>query len=144
MLCKLNLENTFDLQGTSLTTATRGILNPTTLATLTETQTVRISSSTGNFDVTSTDATIISRVQSNTPLHRGTVDNTINDSWTGTNAIYITADASGGCFNSDISLSKNIVHVCGNANGTHWIPSSNAQMERYNAGDIADAQYFQL
>ena len=131
-------------QGTSLSIATRGILNPTTLATLTETQIVRISSSTGNFDVTSTDATIISRVQSNTPLHRGVVDNTINDSWIGINAIYITGNATGGCFNTDTSLSKNIVHVCGNNNGIHWIPSSSAQMEQYFSLDIADTDYFQL
>ena len=131
-------------QGTSLTIATRGILNPTTLATLTETSIVRISSSTGNFDVTSTDATIISRIQSNTPLHRGAADNTINDSWIGTNAVYITVNASGCTNTTDTSLSKNIVHVCGNTNGTHWIPSSNAQMERYNDGNIPSTDFFQL
>jgi hypothetical protein len=130
-------------QGTSLTTATRGVLNPTTLATLTETSIVRISSSTGNFDVTSTDATIISRVQSNTPLHRGLADNAINDHWIGTNAVYITVNASG-CTNSGTSLHQYIVHVCGNANGTHWNPFSNEQRERYNALEIPDADFFQL
>ena len=130
-------------QGTSLTTATRGIHNPTTLATLTETSIVRISSSTGNFDVTSTDATIISRVQSNTPLHRGLADNAINDHWIGTNAIYITADATG-CSTNITFLHQIVVHVCGNANGTHWIPSSNAQMERYNTGNISSTNFFQL
>ena len=131
-------------QGTSLTIATRGILNPTTLATLTETSIVRISSSTGNFDVTSTDATIISRVQSNTTLHSGVVaDNAINDHWIGTNAIYITANATG-CTANITFLHQIVVHICGNANGTHWNPFSNEQRVKFNAGEIPDAEFLQL
>ncbi len=129
-------------QGTSLTTATRGILNPTILATLTETSIVRISSSTGNFDVTSTDATIISRVQSNTSLHKGVADNTINDSWTGTNAIYITADAT--CPSSFTSLHQGIAHGCGNGDSFHWLPFNNEQKERFTDGEIPDAAFLQL
>ena len=130
-------------QGTSLTNAARGILNPTVLATLTETQEVRLSSSTGNFDVTTTNTTIISRIQSNTTLHRGIADNAINDGWTGTNSIYITTNASCGT-SSGVNLHKNIVHGCGNTNVTHWIPFNSLQMEKHALGQIANTAYMQL
>ena len=130
-------------QGTSLTTAARGILNTTVLAALTETQEVRISSSTGNFDVTTTDATIISRVQSNTTLHQGTADNAINNTWTGTNSSYITDNAS--CTTPDgIVLHENIVHTCGNTAGYIWTPANSVQREQFSSGEIANAEFFQL
>lgn len=130
-------------QGSSLTTAARGILNATILGALTEIQIVRISSSTANFDVTTTDATIIGRIQSNTTLHQGTADNSINDNWTGTNAAYITANAS--CITVDgTSLHENIVHACGNTAGYHWIPSSGTQREQFASGEIANSAFFQL
>ena len=130
-------------QGTSLNNTTRGILNTAILGALTETQEVRISSSTGNLDVTTTDATIISRIQSNTTLHQGTADNLINSNWAGTNAIYITVNSS--CITVDgTSLHENIIHVCGNVAGFHWIPSSSFQAEQFSSGEVANSTFFQL
>lgn len=130
-------------QSTSLNNSTRGILSAAALSVLTETKEVRMSSSTGNFDVTTNNTTIISRVQSNTTLHQGSADNTINDDWIGTNSAYITANAS--CASgSGASLHQNIVHGCGNTLITHWIPSSSLQMERHTDGDIANSEYMQL
>ncbi|GEM_PF-5801101 len=131
-------------QSNSLTNATRGILTSTALAALTEAQEVRFSSSTGNIDVTTTDATIISRIQSNTTLHQGTADNSINDNWIGTNSGFLTADAS--CVTVDgTTLEQNLFHPCGNATtGFHWIPSSSTQREQFGSGDVANATFFQL
>lgn len=86
---------------------------------------MRISSRTGNIDA------IISRVQSNSTLHRGVADNAINNDWTGTNSSYITDDAS--CTTPHgTSLHQTIAHPCGNAGtGFHWIPTDNFQMEIY-------------
>ncbi len=61
-------------QSASLTIASRGIFTTTVLAVLNEIREVRFSSSTGNVDVVTTDATLISRVQSNTTLHQGVAD----------------------------------------------------------------------
>lgn len=130
-------------QQTSLNTTTRGILTPAGLAALSGIQDVRISSSTGNFDVNTNDIGIISRVQSNATLHQGSADNAINDNWTGTNAGFITGDAS--CATSGgTSLHQNIGHLCGNTGGFHWIPSGNIQRERHNNGEIANTASLQL
>ena len=64
-------------QGTSIDNSTRGILSPTVLSTLTEILEVRISSSSGSIDVTTSNSTIISRVQNNNTLHRGAADNAV-------------------------------------------------------------------
>ena len=130
-------------QGTSLNTTTRGILNTTVLAVLTETIEVRISSSTGNLDVTTTNATIISRIQSNTTLHQGSADNGINNNWSGTNATYITC-GSGCSSNHGPSLRGSIIHLCGNGNGMHWIPSINKQMEKHSNDEISSTDFLQL
>ena len=103
-----------------MNTTTRGILNPTLLGALVDIREVRISSSTGNFDITTSDAGIISRVQNNITFHQGVADNAINNSWAGTNANFMTNDAS--CTtNSGTSLHENVGHLCGNTGGFHWI-----------------------
>jgi hypothetical protein len=130
-------------QGTSLSASSRGILNATVLASLGSITHVRISTSTGNFNVVSSNATIISRLKTNYTLHRGAADNIINDSWSGTNSNYITMDASG-CTNTIVNLHQNIVHVCGNGNGFHWVQTSNAQSVSLSGGDIADAASMHL
>ncbi len=130
-------------QGTTLNQSSRGILTPAVLATLTETQTVRLSHSGGQFDVSTTNSTIIGRIQSNTTLHRGVADNTINNNWTGTNAAYITIDAT--CSSSaGNSLHQSIVHLCGMTNGTHWMPSLSQQRLRHGLGELANTQSMSL
>ncbi len=134
-------------QGTVLTNSTRGILTTAALAELTDANEARISHSEGNFDVTTTNATILSRIRSNTTLHKGIADNGINNDWTGTEATAITVDASGTTAAGN-SLHQNIVHVNGNSAGFHWIPTGGgAQAIRYAgafAGEIADNESFTL
>lgn len=128
--------------GTSLSTSSRGIMNATVLASLSSITQVRISTSDGAVNVTSSNSTILSRLRSNLPLHKGTVDNAINDSWTGTNSSYLTIDAS--CNNAAANLNQNIIHVCGNGGGFHWVPTSSAQREVWNNGEVADGTAFYL
>ncbi|HET8859582.1 T9SS type A sorting domain-containing protein [Marivirga sp.] len=129
--------------GTSLTNTTRGILNSTVLSKLTSSTEVRISSSTGNLDVITNNSTIISRVTSNTALSRGSVDNGINDFWTGTNSIYLTGNAT--CSSSsNNSLHQRVFHSACNARGFHWIPIGDLRREDHSAGEIPAGNYFQL
>ncbi|MFD2568420.1 hypothetical protein, partial [Pseudotenacibaculum haliotis] len=134
-------------QGTALTNSSRGILSAAALATLTDANEARISHSGGNFDVTTSNATILSRITTNTTLHQGTADNTINNDWTGTEATAITVDAS--CTTSSgTSLHQNVAHLCGNTSGYHWIPSQGTQRIRHSAGsfsgEIANGESFTL
>lgn len=121
----------------------RGIFNTTILALLTETAKVRISSSTGTFDVNTIDATIISRILSNTTLHQGVANNVINSSWLGTNAQFMTAATT--CTTSlATSLHENIAHGCGNNGVTHWIPNAGLQRETSTSGEIANGEYLKI
>ena len=122
-------------QGASLTNATRGILNTTALSRLTDANEVRISHSGGNLDVTTTNSTILSRIRSNTTIHRGSPDNGINNNWTGNQASAMTVDAN--CTTgSGNSLHQNVMHLCGPSSGFHWIPSTSLQRIRYSTGSF--------
>jgi hypothetical protein len=134
-------------QSNTLTNATRGILSTDALATLTTATSVRISHSGGNLDILSTNATLLNRVTTNTTLHQGTLDNTINDTWTGTNSTAITVDAT--CTSSrGTSLHQNIAHLCGNTSGFHWIPNTGVQRIRHSSGsftgEIGNTESFTL
>ncbi|TVZ57260.1 putative secreted protein (Por secretion system target) [Lutibacter sp. Hel_I_33_5] len=128
-------------QGTALTDAARGILNPTILATLTDATSVRVSHSGGLIDATSTDATYLSRITSNISLHRGNLndgngdDNTLNNSWSGTGATELTVNAN--CSSgSNFLLHQKIIHPCGNVNGFTWFPNADHQRTLWNNGEI--------
>ncbi len=130
-------------QVTALNNSSRGILDPTILATLVDMTEIRLSHSSGNLDILTSDPTLISRVISNTTLHRGLIDNAINDNWTGTNANYVTANASCNT-SSGGSLHQNIIHPCGNAQTTHWIPSGSYQRLRWDFGEMPASESFSL
>ena len=134
-------------QTNTLTNTTRGILSTAALATLTTATSVRISHSGGNLDITSTNTTLLTRITTNTTLHQGKDDNTINSTWTGTNNTAITVPAS--CTsNRGTNLNQNIAHLCGNTSGFHWIPSIGNQRIRHSVGannnEIADGETFTL
>lgn len=134
-------------QRTSLNNSTRGILNPTVLSRLTDANEVRISHSGGDFDVTTTNATILARLRSNTAFHRGTsFDNVVNSGWSGTESSAITGD--GTCTQNSTSLHENIVFICGNSSGLHWAPSTSNQRIRWStgahSGEIPSSESFSL
>ncbi|MFK7773298.1 MAG: IgGFc-binding protein [Saprospiraceae bacterium] len=123
--------------------STRGILTPAALATLTDITEVKITHSSGNLDIVSTNSTLLSRITSNTTLHNGSIDNTFNNSWVGINANYVTGIASCNT-SSGGSLHQNIIHLCGNSSGFHWIPSGSYQRLIWSQGDISSTESFSL
>jgi len=77
-------------------------------------------------------------------LHMGFSDNEINDSWTGTNAHYMTVDATCDVTGSSsfvytlTGLHENVAYTCGIGDGIDWRPSANTQRVSGNLGEIGD------
>jgi hypothetical protein len=130
-------------QGTSLNTATRGILNPTILLKFGSANKARIRVSTGALDVQNTNASILSRIVNNQALHKGSNDNSFQ-TWTGTNTAGATFSAGGCNATTNIALHQRIIHAACMGAGVHWIPYDNSQQIRSDLGNIAANQYFQL
>jgi hypothetical protein len=128
----------------SLTISARGILNSTCLAALTDATEARMSFSGGTFDVTTSKAGVLQRIRANEAISKGAGDNSINDSWSGTNTSSVQFTGSGCTASANITLGERIFHACGNFNGFHWIPYDNAQKLRANLSNITSTQYFQL
>ncbi len=122
-------------QVSALTNTSRGLLNSSILAKFTNATIARISHSGGNLDAITSNATILSRITTNSTLHGGSSDNTINNSWTGTEATAITIDAT--CVSPrGTALQQNVFHLCGNTSGLHWIPSISMQRIRFSRGSF--------
>lgn len=107
----------------------RGIAPAAFLSNLGNIGYTRISSSDAALDIVTSNSTILSRVKSAQTLHEGDPDNTINDTWTGTSAGNITADAT--CHSAVIALKARIVHTCGVATGMNWIPKDGLRQIHY-------------
>ncbi len=128
---------------TAVSTASTGILNTTILSTLTDIAELKMEGYHGGdlrMDITSTNATLISKVQSGTTLHRGINDNTANNSWTGTGSGYITANTT--CHSSvsqfGQTLRENVAHMCGIVGGIHWQPRRRMARVSYSWGEIGN------
>jgi len=127
----------------NLDSSVRGILTASALTNLGFIKKVKISSSNGVLDVVSDNATIIARVKSGQTLHQGVNDNAINDSWTGASESNIKDDAFCTTSNGTI-LKENIIHTCGSANGTTWIPSSGIRRIIDGSGNVTNTVSFGL
>lgn len=130
-------------QGSSLTTSARGIMNTTVLAAITTHTEIRITASSGNIDVTSSNATLLARITSNTTLHTGSADNAINNGWSGTGSTWFTNNASGTSPTAN-TLHRKIFHPSGNTNTFHWQPRINQQRETHSSGEISSGQSLRL
>ncbi|MFY7885627.1 MAG: hypothetical protein ACOVOV_12390, partial [Dolichospermum sp.] len=132
-------------QGISLTTATRGILNPTCLSSLTGLASVRLSTSDGVINATTTNTTIIARVQSNTTLNQGTIDNAIYGTpWTGTGISFINSAGASCNTAAGITLNANVIHPCGNSTKAHWLPNNGVHTNLGSAPEVASSVSFNL
>jgi hypothetical protein len=130
------LPQTVDLDGTA-----RGILTPGVLATLTAAREIRMSSGAGDLNATTTNATMLERIRTNTVLFNGSDDNAINDDWVGTGAQYLTDD-SRRAQSSQRPLQEEIYHVYYAENeGMHWIPYRGDQALVYQADVDASENY---
>lgn len=136
-------------QGTSLTNTTRGILSPAVLSKFVGLNSLRATSSTGNIDVTTTNANMLGRIAINQSLNRGAVDNSYYNTtnprtWEGTGqANFISTNT---YCNSQYgsTLNSNVFHSCGDGYKFNWMPKGNYQSEVYFNGDIPAAASFQL
>ncbi|MEI8194033.1 MAG: glycine-rich domain-containing protein, partial [Flavobacteriia bacterium] len=128
-------------QVTALTNAARGILSPAVLNKLGGANTVKITSNEMNFNITSTNATHVTRVVNNQCLHTGTNDNGLQGSWSGS-----TSSLGASCnSNSDNSLHQRIYHAACSGNGFHWIPKDNNQSISLSLyGELPASSYLQL
>jgi len=129
------------LVGTSAMTNTQsGILSATVLAKLSGISLVRITSN-GSIgtNLTTTNADVIERIQSNQTLNHGSDDAVLNASWVGTGNVI----ANCGC-NSSAVLAANVIHCCCNGDGMHWIPESNLYAEELSAGSLPATGYLRL
>ncbi len=131
-------------QSASLTNSARGILSPSVLTKLNSANKARILCSNGAVDVTSTNATHITRIVTNSALMVGSNDNALSDSWAGTGSNYLTSNAGNCNATTNNGLHQRIFHCACNFNGMHWIPIDNSQQLANNQGNIASSQYLQL
>jgi hypothetical protein len=130
----------------SLDTNNRGIFTPLLLSNLTGIKKVRISTSSNTTDVTTTNDSIISRIQNNTCLHEGYVDTVINNSWLGQNQDAFNTIPSFICgpYTIDDMLSQRIFHNCGAYDSFTWAQTDNYQREVWTDGEVSAAVRFQL
>ncbi len=135
-------------QGTSLNNLISGILGPAALASFTDITEVRITgeqagAATPLLDITTSNSILLQRIRDNQTLHKGQIDNAINNDWVGTASTAITTDAT--CTSSNgSSLHQNIVHLCGYGSGMHWIPSIGYRLIRLSEGNVTGIEGMQL
>ncbi|MEO8761419.1 MAG: T9SS type A sorting domain-containing protein, partial [Bacteroidia bacterium] len=130
-------------QVTSLNPASRGILTSGIINSLTSITAVGISSSDGFIDVTTTNATVISRVTSYKAIDEGSIDNSLfGDVWAGAGATYLNSQG-GGC-NDITTLDAVIYHPCGDGSKFHWLPNTGQLAEVWNSGFIPSSVSFNL
>lgn len=133
---------------TALSTAQRGILTPTVLGALTSTSMLKVTTSDGNINDSSSNATLISRMTHDSTLHLGSPDIGINSTWTGSGTYALNlrgANASATNNVAGVHLDSCIFWPDGDGNGTHWIPSIGGfHRENWSAGEVAKTVAFDL
>ncbi|MBN3584783.1 hypothetical protein JYB64_20495 [Algoriphagus aestuarii] len=132
-------------QVTSLNFTVRGILSPNALANLGPINQARYTTldAAGTIDTNTTNPTLLNRIKSKTTLHQGFADNSINDSWTGKGANYLTADAT--CVTSGgTTLPQNVFLPCGSDVTSHWIPTLPFRSITNTLGNVGDTEAFTL
>jgi hypothetical protein len=124
----------------TLTNTSRGILTPTILTALDYFDEIRITGPT--MDCKNKSHILINRIRNFRNLSRGFDDNTINDDWTGTNAINLTTNSGGAGLN--YALDSTIFHCSYSSAGFHWVPAYPHQRETWASGQIGAAHQLKL
>lgn len=124
----------------SLTNSSRGILTPAILTALDYFDEIRITGPT--MDCKNKSHILINRIRNYRNLSSGFVDNSINDDWTGTNAINLTTNSGGAGLN--YALDSTIFHCSYSTGGFHWVPAYPHQRETWASGQIGAAQQLKL
>lgn len=127
---------------TTLTNSTRGVLNPTIIKFLDYFNEIRITGPT--MDCKTKSQLLIQRLRNFRNLCSSSADNSLNDFWTGTNAINLTTNA-GASTGTNFSLDSTIFHCTYSlSTGFHWVPFYPYQRETWAGGEIGDAQQLKL
>ena len=124
----------------TLTNSSRGILTPAILTALDYFDEIRITGPT--MDCKNKSHILINRIRNYRNLSSGFVDNSINDDWTGTNAINLTTNSGGAGLN--YALDSTIFHCSYSTGGFHWVPAYPHQRETWASGQIGAAQQLKL
>lgn len=124
----------------TLTNSSRGILNPTILKFLDYFDEIRITGPA--MDCKNKSHVLINRLKNFINLSSGFAENTINDDWTGTNAINLTTNSGGAGLN--YPLDSTIFHCAYSSTGFHWVPAYPHQRETWAGGQIGAAQQLKL
>ena len=120
-----------ELASLSESKPTSGVLVRQALSLLPDDTTLAFRSAAGDMNAATSSAALLDRVRTFLPLHRGIQDdNEMNAGWTGVGASHIAAPSHPTCHVGSVppptclsqSLGGCIVHICGNSDGTHWIP----------------------
>lgn len=116
-------------KSTALDSSKRGILPAATLSVFTGLSDIRIASSNGSTDVTTTKSNILNKISTNTTLYAGTSTDTGNSTaWTGTGASHF--NLTGALYSSPgLHLDSNIFHASGNINTFSWVPINGYQKD---------------
>ena len=126
-------------QLTVLPDTVRGILAPAVLAQLSGIAEIRMTSSAGNLDATTSNDTLARRIRENRSLMSGQGDNVYNNDWVGTGASYLTADATR---EREVEiLHEEIFHAHHSNGGLHWIPGRGDRSLIWNESIPENATY---
>lgn len=121
---------------TSLSTAQRGILSPSVLANFTSATALKVSTSDGNVNDSTSSSGLINRMIHDSSLNLGLADVSLNSSWVGS-GIYAAcvkgATANATSVTRGAHLDSCLFWPDGDVNGFHWIPYASAQREDYSA-----------
>jgi len=129
-------------QTTLLTNISRGILPQAALSNMSITA-VGISSSDGFINVTTTNSSVISRVNTFKALNQGAPDNSMYGTpWVGSGAAYLNSQ--GANCNDVTTLDAVVYHPCGDASKFHWLPNTAQLAEIWSSGFISSTVSFNL
>jgi hypothetical protein len=123
----------------NIDTTTWAIFPPAVLRTLQGIETVKISSSDGQVNATTHDASIINNIQNNNPIKRGKSDNKINRYWSGHNAKYIYNETDHDRVQEwNATLAHQIVHNWGvpGDKGMVWVPFDRDVAPGWESGEV--------
>ena len=128
----------------TLSRSSRGILTAGALASLTDADEVRFTTSVPNtLDAVSFEQAYLDRVVAGQALMFDSKDNTLNDSWSGTGEEFLQVDAT---FDRGArpDLATEVYHTFGDGRGMTWFPGRDDQAFRFEDGNIADGESLTL
>ena len=133
---------------TSLSNAQRGILKSGILATLTSTNLLKVSTSDGNVNDSTTSIALISRMVHDSSLNLGKNDISINSGWVGS-GVYASAVKGAGAGATSVSLGAHLDSCIfwpdGDGGGFHWISNGGYHTENWSTtGEAPNTVAFNL